>query len=609
MVPGVMMNSLLISLTVTAALLFFYHHFFYPKLLKILASKYAPVSNAPKADAAEKAFITVILPCYNEAKYIGQKLFNFAYLDYPTDRFKVIVVNDGSTDQTVAVFQQTIQHPLLKNICFELRDFNKNRGKIAVVNQVLAEQPAGLVCLSDVSALISIDAFKLINNHMQDPTVGVVAASYGLLNPGSAGEATYWQYQVAIKQHESAMGSTLGVHGALYCIRAELFQPLSADSINDDFMIPMQVIAQGYRVQYDANIVGVELEQSTQQLDFHRRVRIAAGNVQQVIRLRHLLLPKFGAVAFNFFSGKCLRIFMPFCMLMMLLGSAVLAFDSNFWLFVTLLQALIYGTAAWVHWGRARTWPKSAKLVHYLVLGHLASLAGWWLLLRRSSRIVRWRKFEQTSDSEDYLPVGARIGKRSFDLFFASLILVLTLPLWAIIAVMIKLESPGPVFFRQLRIGQCNHQVSQLFYMIKFRSMVQDAEKNTGAVWATKQDSRVTRVGRFLRKTRLDELPQMINVLRGEMSLVGPRPERPELCANLEQHIPYFTERTCFVRPGITGLAQVNLGYDSCLDDVRNKVLYDHSYALALHSVRGWLKMDLHVMVRTIMIMILGRGQ
>lgn len=603
------MNTLFIFLTISAALLFFYHHFFYPKLLQVLASRFARSSATSKEDSVEKAFITVILPCYNEAKYIGQKLFNFAYVDYPADRFKVIVVNDGSTDQTVAVFRQTIEHPLLKNICFELRDFSKNRGKIAVLNQVLAEQPPGLVCLSDVSALISIDAFKLMNNHMQDPAVGVVAASYGLLNPGSAGEAAYWQYQVAIKQHESAMGSTLGVHGALYCLRSELFQPLSADAINDDFMIPMQVIAQGYQVHYDANIIGVELEQSTQQLDFQRRVRIAAGNVQQVIRLRHLLLPKFGAVAFNFFSGKCLRILMPFCMLIMALGSIVLAFNSHFWLLVTLLQALCYGIAAWVHWGRARDWPKIARLLHYLVIGHLASLAGWWLMLKRSSQTARWHKLEQRTDNLDYLPVGTRIGKRSFDLIFASLFLVLTLPLWLLIAVLIKLESPGPVFFRQLRIGQCNHQVSRLFYMIKFRSMVQDAEKNTGAVWAAKQDSRVTRVGWFLRKTRLDELPQMINVLRGEMSLVGPRPERPELCANLEKNIPYFTERSCFVRPGITGLAQVNQGYDSCMDDVRNKVLYDHSYALALHSVRGWLKMDLHVMVRTIMIMILGRGQ
>ena len=139
--------------------------------------------------------------------------------------------------------------------------------------------------------------------------------------------------------------------------------------------------------------------------------------------------------------------------------------------------------------------------------------------------------------------------------------------------------------------------------------MVNDAEKLTGAVWAGKNDARITRVGKFLRLTRLDELPQMINVLRGDMSLVGPRPERPEICGRLEPQIPFFSERTCYIKPGITGLAQVNQGYDACIDDVKSKVLYDHSYALSLHSMLGWIRMDLSVLARTFMVMVLGRGQ
>lgn len=609
------MEFVVSMLVIAAAVLFFYHHFVYPWLLKKLAAlrEQAPVPSANPS--AERAFITVILPCYNEEKHLADKLFNFAYLDYPRELFKVIVANDGSTDRTVAVFEQTMQHPLLAGVSIELRNFSQNRGKIAVVNQLMAEQPAGLVCLSDVSALISIDAFLLINQHMQQADVGAVAARYALLNPSSTGEDSYWQYQVAIKQCESAMGSTLGVHGALYCLRAELFRPLTADSINDDFIIPMQVIEQGYRVVYDVNIVGVELEQVSASLDFNRRVRIAAGNVQQVVKLRQLLHPRFGATAFNFFSGKCLRILMPFCMLLMLAGAAYLSANSGFWLGVFALQLLCYGTALGVHLAPQRQYPKALRLVHYLVAGHLANLAGWWRLARRADSVLRWRKTTaQTTPCADtnrssYLPSSTRIGKRLFDVVVAASVLLLTLPLWLLIALAIKLESKGPVFFRQLRIGFADEQHTELFYMIKFRSMVQDAEKNTGAVWASKNDSRITKVGNFLRKSRLDELPQMLNVLRGDMSLVGPRPERPELCAGLEQQIPFFVERTRFVQPGITGLAQVNLGYDSCIDDVRKKLLYDHSYALALHTPLGWLRMDLWVLCRTFLIMVLGRGQ
>jgi lipopolysaccharide/colanic/teichoic acid biosynthesis glycosyltransferase len=185
----------------------------------------------------------------------------------------------------------------------------------------------------------------------------------------------------------------------------------------------------------------------------------------------------------------------------------------------------------------------------------------------------------------------------------------MSLPLWVLIALAIRMTSAGPIFFRQLRIGYCDGQQTHLFYMIKFRTMVHDAERLTGTVWSGKNDPRITKLGRFLRKSRLDELPQMINVCRGDMSLVGPRPERPELCHNIEQEIPYFSERTCYVRPGITGLAQVYLGYDTCIDDVRKKVMYDHSYALALHTTRSWLKMDCCVLVRTVYIMLAGRGQ
>lgn len=201
------------------------------------------------------------------------------------------------------------------------------------------------------------------------------------------------------------------------------------------------------------------------------------------------------------------------------------------------------------------------------------------------------------------------VGKRLFDVFFASIGLLLTLPLFPLIALAIRLESSGPIFYRQLRIGKAMPERTDLFHMIKFRTMVQNAEKRTGATWASKADPRITRVGNFLRKSRLDELPQFFNVLMGDMSLIGPRPERPGFYQKLEDAIPYFAERTYGVSPGITGLAQVNQGYDTCIEDVRSKVGFDHRYALALGDPWSWLKMDLFIMIKTIAVMVLGRGQ
>ncbi|MEH0667019.1 sugar transferase [Vibrio scophthalmi] len=200
-------------------------------------------------------------------------------------------------------------------------------------------------------------------------------------------------------------------------------------------------------------------------------------------------------------------------------------------------------------------------------------------------------------------------SKRAFDVTVALIGLVLSAPIFVLVALAVKLTSPGPVLYKQLRVGQSSPDRMALFEIIKFRTMYQDAEKISGAVWATDNDPRITPVGRFLRKTRLDEIPQMLNVIKGEMSLIGPRPERPVFYQQLETAIPYFADRTYGVMPGITGLAQVNQGYDSCIDDVRRKVGFDHSYALSLSSVKSWLLMDMAIMTKTVSVMFNGRGR
>ncbi|QNE00976.1 sugar transferase [Vibrio vulnificus] len=200
-------------------------------------------------------------------------------------------------------------------------------------------------------------------------------------------------------------------------------------------------------------------------------------------------------------------------------------------------------------------------------------------------------------------------AKRLFDLVFTLLALLVTLPLFPLIALAIKVTSKGNIIYKQLRVGRSTPEKMELFEIMKFRTMYCDAESLSGAVWATENDPRITPVGRFLRKTRLDELPQLFNVLKGEMSLIGPRPERPDFYQRLEQEIPYFADRTYGVLPGITGLAQINQGYDTSIEDVRRKVGFDHSYALSLNSFSNWLQTDIAIIVKTIIVMVDGRGR
>lgn len=190
------------------------------------------------------------------------------------------------------------------------------------------------------------------------------------------------------------------------------------------------------------------------------------------------------------------------------------------------------------------------------------------------------------------------VVKRSFDVLCALLLLLVTAPVMLLAAVLIKLESRGPLLYRQERVGLNG----STFDVVKFRSMRTDAEKDGKPRWATSNDDRVTRVGRFIRKTRIDELPQLFNVLSGEMSLVGPRPERPFFVDQLTQEIPYFAVRHS-VKPGVTGWAQVRYPYGATVEDSLRKLQFD-LYYVKNHS----LLLDLMILVETVVVVLTARG-
>src|SRR5579884_1324335 len=190
------------------------------------------------------------------------------------------------------------------------------------------------------------------------------------------------------------------------------------------------------------------------------------------------------------------------------------------------------------------------------------------------------------------------IMQRVYSTIIGAVLSIVLLPFFPVIALIIKLSSPGPVLYRQQRVGLDG----RVFTLYKFRSMYRDAEARTGAVWATRDDPRITPVGRILRKLRIDELPQFFNVVRGEMAVVGPRPERPEFVATLSEQIPYYRQRHS-VRPGITGWAQINHKYGDTFEDTIRKLEYDLYYIKNLAPT-----LDLYIMLQTFKVMLLSRG-
>lgn len=191
-----------------------------------------------------------------------------------------------------------------------------------------------------------------------------------------------------------------------------------------------------------------------------------------------------------------------------------------------------------------------------------------------------------------------KLVKTGMDFSICLFVLLAGLPLWLILALIVKLDSPGPVFYVQTRVGKGGRE----FGIIKFRSMVRDAESGSGAVWAGRNDPRVTRAGAWLRRTRLDEVPQILNILAGHMSLVGPRPERPEIIGRLREVFPFYNKRLT-IKPGLTGWAQVKLEYDSSLEDVAEKLKYDFFYI-----ENQSLFLDIEILMRTVKVVLTGAG-
>ncbi len=363
-------------IAVICALLIVYHHAIWPVFLMLLARIKADETQqpTPKIIPSELPSICVIIPVYNEVKFIADKLWNCAMLDYPPEKLRIRLIFDGCTDQTTVIARETLKNPIFRHLPIFLEIEQENHGKQAILTQAIESSNEEIIVLSDCSSMLSMDSLKRIITRFRDETLGVVCASYELLYSGSAGEQQYWKYQKKIKTAESKLGSVLGAHGACYAFRRTLYHPLPANTINDDFVLPMQIVKQGYRAIYDQEIIALELEKADEEFDFHRRIRIGAGNMQQCQLLMEMIHPRYGMTALSFFSGKVLRTAMPYVMLSAFILSGVASLEINEFLLLFVPQLFVYALVI-VSIKLNITQGKLASL-RYLVLGHLAGLIG-----------------------------------------------------------------------------------------------------------------------------------------------------------------------------------------------------------------------------------------
>lgn len=582
-----------------------YHHLVYPMIIAKFAKRHSSsMIDVGKFNDKTCPRVGILMCAYNEEESIPDKLYNLAMLQYPNSRFNVHLLLDGCTDNTERVAKETIKKLQRQNVRIELHVNNINIGKCRSLNRLIRETRTlyDVLLFSDVSTLLSIDALKRIAVHFMDGTVKVVSGRYMLLE-ATEQQKHYWSYQNRIKFNESKLGAMIGAPGAMLAIRSECVAEIEPDTINDDFVLAMRAISNGGKALLDPEISLVELEAESSTVDYKRRKRIAAGNFQQIFRLFTCLKPALGWTAFNFFSHKVLRGIMPVFIASFYMTLAIGTYvGSNIALIGLVSLSIVHLTGLFSSW-----FSLSAK-VNYIVKSYFYCLGGIGGYMS-GQYSTHWRRVNDIEMDVQKQFDAVKFVKRTIDVVGSLFLLILLCPVMAVSALVIKVTSQGPIIFKQLRVGEYDEDFVSLFYVFKFRSMICNAEKLTGAVWATKNDPRITTFGRFMRKTRIDELPQLLNVLRGDMSLIGPRPERPDFYLRLEQEVPYFCQRTYGLKPGISGLAQVMNGYDEDIEGIRRKIAWDYAYALSMSNFRAWASMEWSVFIKTILVIVTGKGQ
>ncbi|MBN1793400.1 MAG: glycosyltransferase family 2 protein [Candidatus Omnitrophica bacterium] len=362
-----------------------YTYFFYPVILLFISDF---IKRGVEKDEALEPTVTLLIPAYNEEAYIGEKIENSLNLDYPPERLRIVIANDGSVDRTVEIAKQFEGR-------VEVIGFEENRGKARLINHVMERVESEIVVFSDASCFLDRHALRIMMRNFKDERVGCVCGLYRLKDAREAvhpqNEGLYWKYETFIKRKESDICSILGAHGAIYGIRRALFVPLGEGVINDDYFIPMQIVAAGHRAIYDERVVAYEQHLASEEGEFSRRVRITVGNFQQIVAFFRLLHPKRGLLAFEFFSHKLLRPLIPFFLIMLLIANCFI--EGTFYRIFVYLQVVFYllAGAGYILQKQGLSNPVFS-LPFYFTMTNLAGLVGMVKFLQGHRAPSLWKK-------------------------------------------------------------------------------------------------------------------------------------------------------------------------------------------------------------------------
>jgi cellulose synthase/poly-beta-1,6-N-acetylglucosamine synthase-like glycosyltransferase len=304
---------------------------------------------------------------------------------------------DGCTDGTKNTVNAVLHKLGMVNAAVVER--LPQQGKVRILNEQIALTDSEIVALTDASASVPSDALLRGVRHFADRRVGVVCATYTVPRAGTHGESRYWRYQNRIKADEATLGAPMGAHGAFYMFRRSFWTPLPADTINDDFALPMQIVREGYCAVYDETIVIAETESSALRQEIWRRVRMGAGNLQQALRFIGLANPTRPGVAFVFVSGKGLRGIMPLLLLTAMSSCALLAYlGSSVHQYLLIAQLAVLCFLALTARDARKRLPAWAHSLLYLAIGHAASGVGAMLFVFRThDRAWRWSSAQKLS--------------------------------------------------------------------------------------------------------------------------------------------------------------------------------------------------------------------
>jgi len=374
-----------------AALLLLHTYFFYPLCLFAIEGVAQVFHNLRGMRSGENRHlehrpgslptVSLVVAAYNEASCIRQKLENSLALDYPADRFEVVIGSDGSTDGTDDIVRACADRRVRLSPA-------PRAGKTTVLNRCIPAAQGDIIVLSDANTMIEPEAIQALVRHFEDPDVGAVCGKLRLYNPTKKDyeESAYWSYESLIKFYEGKRGAVVGANGGLYAIRRRLFTQLPPSTIVDDFVIPLRILEQGYKVVYEAGALAHEETTEDYGKEFGRRARIAAGNFQSLRMVPGLLLPTAGFPAFAFWSHKLLRWCAPALMAVALLANLFLL-DSVFYRLTLFTQAMFYALA---YLGKAGvlkgTGRRSASVAYYFVTMNLAIVVGFWRFLRNAQK-------------------------------------------------------------------------------------------------------------------------------------------------------------------------------------------------------------------------------